>query len=380
MKNLIGLLILGLSLQAQASWDLNDVSYLMPLPKVVGQDNLIKISTETKSGALLPTAILNQLPPLDMRRDRSAIYSEFRVVGVRIDACFPYPTLMSCQKQIRLMWQPIREDRSKQIVTVDAAIHTFYELNDEQFATLLGELKAWKAKFQVNTLNLPLQVHPAWAAEQDQAPALSEFNGIILKYMNIENMMRLTIMALRGNNDMWMFVGYEPKGEKLQVLAVPRLGDRPAQAFRNGAVPADKYEYTNLGPAPEGADTINHLITDSNTLLNGYDNVILTEMNAAKRIENPKIYNPETMDCVSCHTTQGAISWVDRNRSAIKPAQGWSPDIYTNFKFNLKNISPVLSNTQNLRAFGYFGSDVAISQRMINESAEVAEQLNSLQK
>jgi hypothetical protein len=44
------------------------------------------------------------------------------------------------------------------------------------------------------------------------------------------------------------------------------------------------------------------------------------------------------MDCVSCHTTQGAIVWAEKNRSGIKPAGGWSPDIYTNFKFNLKNI------------------------------------------
>ena len=45
MKKLLSAFILGLSLQAGAAWDLNDVSYLMPLPKVVGQDNLMKVNT-----------------------------------------------------------------------------------------------------------------------------------------------------------------------------------------------------------------------------------------------------------------------------------------------------------------------------------------------
>lgn len=379
MKKLLSAFILGLSLQAGAAWDLNDVSYLMPLPKVVGQDNLMKVNTQGASGELLSNIILDQIPPMDIRREKRAVYPLMRVVGVRIDPCFPYPTLVSCQKQIRLVWQPIYENRHKEIDSIDAALHSFYELNDVEFASLLNDLQAWKTKYNVNTAQMPLQIHPAWAAEQDQAASLMDFNQLILKYVGPQNMMRLTFMVLRGNADMWMFASFEPKGEKMELMSIPRLG-RPSQAFRNGAVPPDKYEYANLGPIPQGKDTINSLITDSNTLINQYDNVVLTEMDAAYRIENPKIYNPENMDCVSCHTTQGAIAWAEKNRLNIKPQGGWSPDIYTNFKFNLKNISPLISNTQNLRAFGYFGADVAISQRMINETAEVAEQLNNFEK
>ena len=50
---------------------------------------------------------------------------------------------------------------------------------------------------------------------------------------------------------------------------------------------------------------------------------------------------------------------------------------YKNKKYNLDNISFRKLNTQQLRALGYMGTDLAISQRTINESAEVAEALNN---
>lgn len=380
MKKVIFLLVFVFSAPSFAHWDLNDVSYLMPLPKIVGHDQLIKTETlGANQQALLPVSMLDQVPPITMSRNRTAIYEYIRVVGVRIDPCFPYPTLVSCQKQIRLVWQPIQKNRFDEIVAIDASLHTFYELNEVQFSELVQNLKTWKKKYQANTTMLPLQVHPAWAAEQDQAPALQEFNELILKHISMDNMMRLTFMVLRGHNDMWMFAAMEPKNGKYEIIPIPRL-DRPAQAFRNSATPPDKYEFTNLGPAPQGADTINYLISDSNALSNDFDNVVVTEMDAAYRIENPKIYNSENMDCVSCHTARGAIEWATKNRAGLMPAHGWSKDAYLNFKFNVQNISPVVANTQNLRAFGYFGSEVALSQRMINETADVAEQMNHLDK
>lgn len=49
---------------------------------------------------------------------------------------------------------------------------------------------------------------------------------------------------------------------------------------------------------------------------------------------------------------------------------------YKNAGHDLTNKSTAPHNTQIIRAFGYFNVEIAISQRVINESAAVADQIN----
>jgi hypothetical protein len=86
------------------------------------------------------------------------------------------------------------------------ALHSFHVLEDVGFAALLEDLKTWKAGYAAKTQGLPLQVHPAWAAQKDQSPALHDFQKIILKYAGSENLIRVTAMVLRGGGDMWQCI------------------------------------------------------------------------------------------------------------------------------------------------------------------------------
>lgn len=376
----IAALLCSMALQAQAVWDLNDVSYLMPLPNKAGEDSLLKLESSARGGALLPLSFVNQIPVLAIDHNREEINNTLRVIGVRIDPCFPLPTPQSCQRQIRLVWQPVELSRRDEVESVDAALHSFYVLQDWEFANLLKELAAWKKKYAVNTAYLPLQVHPAWKEQGDAAPALTEFNKIILKYAGAGNFTRVTAMVLRGNADMWAFAGFEPtESGKLQMLRVPRLGDRMAQSFVNLAVPRDHFAGGGIAPSPKGPDTFNNLAGESIRLDEpGTEELIRKEARAAFRVENPKNFTPENMDCVSCHVAQPAIQWVLNKRPELKVDQLWAGEIYANAKYNLSNTSPEVWNTQQIRAFGYFGKNVAISQRMINESAEVADLINRI--
>ncbi len=82
------------------------------------------------------------------------------------------------------------------------------------------------------------------------------------------------------------------------------------------------------------------------------------------------------MDCVSCHVTQPGIHWVLNKRPELKVDQLWSSEIYRNAKYDLSNMSTEVWNTQMIRGLGYFGENLAISQRVVNESAEVADAIN----
>lgn len=374
---LLMILLTSMALHAQAAWDLNDVTYLMPLPQTVGGDGLLRLESPARGGALLPVSMVNQLPVLAIDRTRPEVNSTLRVMAVRIDPCFPLPTPQSCQRQIRLAWQPIEINRRNEVETVDAALHSFYVLQDWEFANLLKEINAWKSKHSVNTKYMPLQVHPAWAAEKDSSPALADFQKIILKYAGVENFSRVTAMVLRGNGDMWAFAGFEPRGGKLELLPIPRL-NRLSQSFINMAVPADHFSGGGISPVPKGADTFNNIAAESLRMGEGTEDTIREEVRAAFRIENPKFFNPENMDCVSCHVAQPAIHWVLNKRPELQVEKLWSQEIYGNPKYHLKNTSAEIWNTQQIRALGYFGKNVAISQRVINESAEVADFINRI--
>lgn len=364
------------SLQAHAAWDLNDVSYLMPLPATVGDDQLLGLEAPGNGGALLPPAFVEKIPVLAFGMNREETNAALRVIAVRIDPCFPLPTPQSCQRQIRLVWQPIEMSRRNQVQTVDAALHSFYVLTDAEFKSLLKDIGSWKKKYKVKTDLVPLQVHPAWATEGDRSPALADFHNVVKKYAGVGNLTRVTAMVLRGAGDMWAFAGFEVRNGDLEMAPVPRLNGRLSQAFINVAVPADQFAGGGISPTPKGDDTFNNIAAESVRLGEGTEELIRQEVKAAFRVENPKNFNPENMDCVSCHVAQPAIQWVLNKRPELKADQIWNSEIYKNAKYDLKNMSPELSNTQMIRGLGYFGRNMAISQRVINESAEVADLLN----
>ena len=378
MKFIFSLLFfcgLGVSVTTFAAWDLNDVSYLMPLPEKIGPDSLLSLKSSARGGALLAEAMIHRLPVLAPHLTREQTAASLRVIAVRIDPCFPLPTPQSCQKQIRLVWQPLELDRRNQVKTTDAALHSFYVLTDAEFGTLLRDLEDWKKNYAVNTDYLPLQTHPAWAAEGDSSRALTDFNKIMTKVAGLENLSRVTVMVLRGAGDMWAFAGFDMKEGQLEMFRIPRT-DRMSQAFINLAVPADYFTGGGILPQPSGADTLNVITNESEHLDSSSEETIRKEIKAAYRIENPKNHTPENMDCVSCHVAQPAIHWALNKQAHLKLDQLWNSEIYQNPKYDLTNLSSDIWNTQIIRGLGYFGRNMAISQRVINESAEVADQLN----
>lgn len=377
MKFVVSLLCF-LSFQAQAAWDLNDVSYLLPLPRAVGNDALLGLDAPGKGGPLLEPILLGRVPLLAIDMNREETYQALRVIAVRIDPCFPLPTPQSCQKQIRLVWQPLEEGRRKQTQAVDAALHSFYVLSDSEFTNLLMDLESWKSKYSVQTKLVPLQVHPAWAQQGDRSPSLRDFQEIIKKYVGRANLTRVTAMVLRGAADMWAFAGFDLREGQLELFGVPRLNGRLAQSFINVAVPSDHFAGGGMSPAPQGSDTFDNIVAESVRLGSESEELIRQEVKAAYRIENPKNFSPENMDCVSCHVAQPAIQWVLRKRPELQVEQLWSSEIYKNVRYNLRNPSPEVWNTQMIRGLGYFGKNMAISQRVINESAEVADSINLL--
>ncbi|MNL55553.1 hypothetical protein D3C87_1789750 [compost metagenome] len=116
---------------------------------------------------------------------------------------------------------------------------------------------------------------------------------------------------------------------------------------------------------------------DSEELKTGHEKELKSEFQVLSQFENPHVFNPENLDCVSCHITQQVRKWGVRARADLGLAEIWNSTRYQNYKYNLNNVTENQINTRNIRAFGFFGREATVSQRVINESAEVADAVNA---
>lgn len=360
-------------------WSPHDVSVLFPLPEEIGTDPLLRPDSMGKDGILIPQNLFDALPVLAFPADNRELRRAMRAVGIRLDPCFPGggPPPQQCRAQIRIVWQPLVLDPRGRVTTVDVALHSFYDLTHEEFRRLKQDLFNIKGSFPSFDASAPLGVHPLLMKEGVKSPFLERFQDLILSWTGEKRLSRLTFMQLAGGGVTWIFGGFDRTTTGFQRLLIPRIGS-VVQAFFNRADPADHFSFSDLRPTPQGSDVLNRLVLESSGVDPEKDRTqIIESVIAANRIENPDFHSPETMDCVSCHVAQPARLWAVRTFPALRLDQLGAPFAYRS-TFNLSNLSPVRENTKNTRAFGYFESDVALSQRTINESAAVARYLNEM--
>jgi len=117
------------------------------------------------------------------------------------------------------------------------------------------------------------------------------------------------------------------------------------------------------------------LLLASNNVRSLTGNQIQPAIDEAYSVENPRRENPTTADCVSCHIADRARRRADNLRDVTHT----STQEYANPSFPL-NVPPGALGLNSQRALGYFDRLLSVNQRVVNESAEVADALNLLGK
>lgn len=379
---LILFFVLPFFTQAQEMlWGLNDVTYIMPLPKDATENNLLKLQSAGAKGFLVPEPLVVQLPFMDMEHEKDQINKMTRLMAVRIDPCFPLATPLACEKQIRMVWQPVKST-NEGVTTVDAAFHSFYVLTDEEFLNLTSDLKKWKKKFQkleIDNSSEALDIHPLWKKDRDLSPSLLDFNSLIVKYAGEKNLSRLTVMVLRRRNDVWGFIGTHVIDGKLVTAPIPRTEGKTSQLFFNQLTSDKAYTGAGMSVTPTTSEAnLSAFVDQASTTGLFTEAEAIANLKSAFSIENPDLFSPETMDCVNCHIAQSAREFLTEKLTGGIDEKLFSGFKYTNKNYNLENKSDQVFNTHQLRGVGYFGADLAISQRVINESAVVAQWLSSV--
>lgn len=358
--------------------DLNDVSILFPLPKADAWSALPQASSAGMHGVLLPADYVNRLPMLLQGVKNSVLYPDLRAVGLRVDPCFMEGLApVRCQPQIRMIWQPLILVNGK-TSTLDVTLHSFYRLKAEEFAALVTELKNLKQSLAEPAPEpAALGVHPRLLAEGPDGNFARKLLSILYRYTGRGNLSRITFMQLFGRETVWIFGGVDIQGGKFTAIGIPRLepGKNTLQQFTNLVLPDPAWFRGGLFPAPESGENLNILIEDSRKLAPEHEEEIIAAVRSAFRFENPRLHNPGTVDCVSCHAAQPARAWAVRQYPWLNLEQTNADSIYYDSANNLRNLSPLQDRTNIVRMFGYFADQPFVAQRVINESAEVVNYL-----
>lgn len=348
------------AIHAFAAWNVNDLSILLPLPKAGEESKMIG-----PSPALLPKPLYDALPNMLMKPDPETVYNGLlKVVAIRFDHCFREGD-SPCQKQVRLVWQPVRFQGGK-ATTLDGAIHTFHAFDDAAFASLVEELKP----LRLASGPAELGVHPTLAAE-GYGPFWEKLKSLVNKHCGVKNLIRATMMTSNPRGVIWVFSGFDIVNGQLKRMEIPRTSGATTQSFFAALENAGGEFRAGLDPAPAGEEPFVNLLRNSvEAKTRMTDRSLIEATKSALKAENPRLSNPGTIDCASCHSAHVIPLWTLKNFTF-----DWDTTFAAELFARLNPLSqPEPANV--LRAFGYFKDRPVVSRRVANEAAETAAQFN----
>lgn len=378
MKRLFLTCALVLSIHQAQALEMNDLSILLPLPQSQSDKaELLQPSTLGLGGELLAKEIYAKVPSLVFGENRGTRAKNVFALGIRIDPCFQEGQApQGCLKQIRIVWQPVTESLS----TIDAAYHTFYQLTDQQFSSLVKELTAL-AQQRTNQAGEALYVHPTIAEQGLAGPYWNKLRNLVLRYAGAENLTRLTVMTVSRTNvrtgKAWTFEGINIKKtgrnfntERIQM----HKSDDFFQGFTLRGSSLEKFNYRFV-PAFSGANIVKSFLANSDAFKRNADTVKMVKLaREVVVLANPTLNNPGTADCMSCHFAKSIEDDLTKHDRLLMQDPALKEQTYAS-TYNLTNRTPVTVTANNLRAFGYFQSQPILSQRVINETAAILRNL-----
>lgn len=344
---------------------MTDLSILFPMPSSSEQmDALIAATDEGPSGVVFPASYFELMPQLSFNfPDKPSEYAGLRAIAARLDPCFPALEGETCRAQLRLVMQPIA-DVDGQLLASDAAVHLFFELSQEEFTGLLGDMtRAQSAEDAAG----PLAVHPAMKSEGLDGEAAQKILASMRAYAGESRLSRATFMQLGGQGNVWFFGGFEIADGAGTPIGIAG-GDVLQQRFENNAF-IDPQDFFGLVDPVIPPDDFS-VFYESKTARGETDDALWPAYEAALRTQNPDFHTPESVACVQCHTANAALEWADRNTDLE------SRESEARFTSDLDLTQPsnlFRDRSMTVRAFGYQDREPAVSKRTIFETARLVE-------
>ncbi len=344
----------------------HDVSMLLPLPETENDKALIGFADDGGNGALIPQWAIDALPKLADDETASWAWAQLRAVGVRFDPCFAATEMSgSCKNQVRIVWQPVSNDPAHPGTrAMDAAVHTFYDVSRDELVGIVKRLRASSGLPQSSVLS----VHPTLATQGLNGVFAQTLRREVLALTGEKRLTRMTYMALPTEDHAWTFGGFDVLDANARTLRILRpTGVAADTQTVRGSATSDTNVNVRVEP---GVGSDNPLPVLSGTAETVSNAMATASLEAALRLENPRITSAESADCASCHVARVAHSMALVNF-------GISVDGRKDAWVGLQ-LAHASGPARSFRGFGYFGHEPSISERTAHETAEVIRLMDDL--
>jgi hypothetical protein len=307
---------------------------------------------------LVPRDLYNRVATA--HRDLAYNFGDFIIFAVRFDLCdrvVPGPCPEGVDGSLRLVFQPLIPP----LEAADAGLHAFYAIPAAELGYMVSELRAI-ARIAPTSPIEPL------GEESQLLTAFQRLRALLDRYARADKLIRLSAMGqdLRSPQPRVVFRGVELRDGAMvdMIVATTEATEQVAALTGSGST----YEVTPLVDQPAGFA----LAMQASAFGAATPAEQRAALDALVATQNPMLHTAATAQCASCHTSTHLA--VQRAVSAGIDVSSL-PSYFTTTRDSrlLKGIS--VRDNRSLHGFGWFGQDLAISQRVANETAIVLDEI-----
>jgi hypothetical protein len=343
---------------------MNDVSILLPLPRAGGAPVLAGLD-EGLIDRRWYDALVGARGDIGPRSGEAIAFEDFQVVAVRFDLC-DRTAIGVCPRdavgRLRLVLQPLYV-RHGATFAHDVALHAFYPIPADEVGRVVEALRQLARRGHAAP-GAPLAVSPAAAA--GDAAYLSGLRGLVGRHARAAELVRLTVIGQVADAAAfaWIFRGLDREGDGFVAMMIP--GVAAAQQTVQLAGGDTVYRSEPIADVPAGFA----LATNGPRFAAAPPGERAAAVAALAALQNPTLHDTVDTQCIGCHLA----TFLTARRAAtsgIDPAAlpGW-------FATRAAAVPTIArQDARVVRAFGWAGDAPAISQRVVNDTAEVLSEI-----
>lgn len=338
-----------------AALGLNDVAMLLPLPSEVHTPVLANVE-----GLISPAvydALVTSHADIAPRIGGPIAFGDFHVVALRFDLC-DRAAVGVCPAgtdgRLRVVLQPMYL-RGGAVAAHDVALHAFYPVPAASLPQVIESLRALAA-LQGTPTDAPLDV-----SRGARAPTyVRQLRALIAPIATADRLVRLTVIGQIADSAAfaWVFRGVDRVGETFAPTVIPGVPEAEQSLQLSGGDTV--YRTHPLVDEPAGFA----LATNGPAFAAASARERGAALEALAAVENPLVHDTVNTQCVGCHVS----TFLTTRRAE---AVGIAPLAIAG-RFTAPLAATIArSDARVVRGFGWAASSPAISQRVVNDSAQV---------
>ena len=340
------------------SLGLDDVSILLPLPPSKEAPTLVAMTGAGAGTEMVPRDLFTRL--VVVPGDVLDAYEDFHVVAIRFDLCdreAPGACPPGGDGRLRLVFQPMFVESSG-VDTNDVALHAFYSIPAADMPDVIAELRTL-AGIGGTPATAPLGVTTAI----DRPGYRDRLRTLVTRYATAPRLSRLTLFAQNAMSAAfnWAFRGVELHDGSFQDIVIPGVAATQQRAILVGS--QTTYDTMPVADAPAGFA----LAIDGDRFAAATAPERAAALEAMTAILNPRMHSATTVQCIGCHVS----TFLTARRAMVAGVDPTTlPGRFTS-AYDLSTGEGISTQfDRSLRAFGYFFAEPAISQRVVNDTAQ----------